>query len=192
MPRIGVQIPFRLWHNDGVMIHDRRSPPPLDGPALEQLALRYVERFATTRARLAAYLGRKVRERGWAGPPVDPGDVAQRFADLGYIDDRLFAEARARSLGRRGLGAGRVRAAFRAAGISEDDALAATDAVSADAVDSALILARRKRIGPYADAAHDRRQREKQLAQMIRGGHSFTLARRIVDMAPGDDVDLLR
>jgi regulatory protein len=55
-------------------------------------------------------------------------------------------------------------------------------------VESALELARRKRIGPYAGAAVGREQRERQLAQMIRGGHGFTLARRIVDMSPGDDV----
>ena len=64
------------------------------------MALRYVERFATTRGKLAAYLSRKIRERGWAGEPIDPAIVAERMATLGYVDDRLFAEARARSLAR--------------------------------------------------------------------------------------------
>jgi regulatory protein len=36
----------------------RRIPGPLDSAALDRLALRYVERFATTRAKLAAYLAR--------------------------------------------------------------------------------------------------------------------------------------
>ncbi|HYZ48955.1 MAG TPA: RecX family transcriptional regulator, partial [Sphingomonas sp.] len=44
-----------------------RGAAPLDAPALERFALRYVERYATTRARLADYLSRKLRERGWAG-----------------------------------------------------------------------------------------------------------------------------
>ncbi|KTW08260.1 RecX family transcriptional regulator, partial [Sphingomonas sanguinis] len=34
---------------------------------LERLALRYVERFATTEGKLVDYLTRKLRERGWAG-----------------------------------------------------------------------------------------------------------------------------
>lgn len=170
------------------MTRERRLPTPLDRRSLDALALRYVERFATTRARLAAYLERKVRERGWTGPAAAPAEIADRLADLGYVDDRLFAEARARSMARRGLGARRVAQAFRAAGIDDEDAAAVADDVSARAVESALELARRKRIGPYAGAAAGREQRERQLAQMIRGGHGFTLARRIVDMSPGDDV----
>jgi len=170
------------------MTRERRLPTPLDRRSLDDLALRYVERFATTRARLAAYLARKIRERGWSGPAADPAAVADRLAELGYIDDRLFAEARARSMARRGLGARRVAQAFRAAGIAEDDASAVAEDVAARAVDSALALARRKRIGPFAGTAADRVQREKQLAQMIRGGHGFALARRIVEMSPGEDV----
>ena len=81
------------------MTNSRRTPPPLDRRALEDLALRYVARFATTRGKLAEYLARKVRERGWDGPAAaDPAAIADRMAELGYIDDRAFAEARARSL----------------------------------------------------------------------------------------------
>lgn len=170
------------------MTRKRRPPPPLDRRSLDDLALRYVERFATTRARLAAYLARKIRERGWIGPTAAPKDVADRLADLGYIDDRLFAETRARSMARRGLGARRVELAFRIDGIAEEDAAAVAGDVSARAVESALEWARRKRIGPFSGGAADRSQRERQLAQMIRGGHAFTLARRIVDMSPGDDI----
>ena len=73
--------------------NDRRRPaPPLDAAALDRLALRYVERFATTRGKLADYLRRKVRERGWTGPDADPQAIAERMAGLGYIDDRQFAE----------------------------------------------------------------------------------------------------
>jgi regulatory protein len=43
----------------------RRALPPLDQAALQELALRYVGKYATTRAKLRAYLGRKLRERGW-------------------------------------------------------------------------------------------------------------------------------
>jgi len=171
------------------MPYRRRASTPLDCAALERLALRYVERFATTRARLADYLDRKIRERGWQGPPADPEAIAARMAELGYIDDRAFAEARARSMARRGLGPRRVAQAFHAAGIAADDAEAVAPEIAAGAVEAALALARRKRIGPFANAAPDRELREKQLAQMLRGGHGFALARRIVDMAPGADFE---
>ena len=40
---------------------------PLNEERLHELALFYVGRFATTRAKLIAYLSRKLRERGWEG-----------------------------------------------------------------------------------------------------------------------------
>jgi len=164
----------------------RRPPPPLNSAALERLALRYVERFATTRGKLAAYLGRKIRERGWDGPAADPAALAERMAALGYVDDRAFAEARARSMARKGLGARRITQDFRAAGIDEGDAAELAPAIAERASDAALAFARRRRIGPFGDGNPDRAVREKQIAAMLRAGHGFDLARRIVSLAPGE------
>ena len=195
LPLPSVQNPVRLWHNDGVMpsrtSRDRRPPPPLDAAALDRLALRYVERFATTRARLTAYLVRKIRERGWDGEAADPAALAEKLAQLGYIDDRAFGEARAAAMARRGLGKRRVSGVFRQVGIGAADADALAPAIAARTLDAALTFARKRRIGPYAEVAPDRPQREKQIAAMIRGGHDFALARRIASMAPGEDTDQL-
>lgn len=166
----------------------RRPPPPLDGPALERLALRYVERFATTRGRLTDYLARKIRERGWEGAAADPAGIAERFAALGYIDDRAYGEAKASAMARRGLGARRVAGALYQAGVKGEDAAAIAPAVADRALDAALAFARRKRIGPFAAEAAERPLREKQMAAMLRAGHAPTLARRIVNLAPGEEL----
>lgn len=168
-----------------------RAVPPLDAAGLERLALRYVERFATTRGRLRTYLVRKIRERGWTGADADPQALAEKLAELGYIDDRAYGEARASAMARRGLGERRVAGTLYAAGIEEQDRAALAPAVAARALETALAFARRRRIGPYAQMLADRPLREKQIAAMIRGGHDFTLARRIVQMAPGEAIDLL-
>ena len=164
-----------------------RLLPPLDAPALEKLALRYVERFATTRARLADYLDRKIRMRGWEGERPDPKGVAERMAQLGYIDDRSYGEAKASAMARRGLGVRRVVGALHQAGVKGDDAEAIAPGIEERSFDAAMTFARRKRIGPFAATAADRLLREKHVAAMLRAGHSLTLARRIVMMAPGDD-----
>lgn len=169
---------------------NRRPPTPLDAAALERLALHYVGRFATTRARLAAYLARKIGERGWDGPAAaDPGGLAERLAALGYIDDRAFAEARAASMARRGLGARRVAGALHHAGVGAADTAAIAPDIADRAEASAIAFARRKRIGPFALVAPDRPQREKQIAAMIRAGHGFDLARRIVALEPGSTLE---
>ena len=166
----------------------RRAARPLDEVGLEQLALRYVGRYATTRAKLAAYLQRKIKERGWEGraDPM-PTAIAERLASLGYIDDRAFALAKASAHSARGLGKRRLAGALRSAGVVADDGEDAFRLAEDEAFESALRCARRRRIGPFAAApAIDRKQRERAVAAMIRAGHRFELAAAIVDCRADD------
>lgn len=172
--------------------HARRSQSrsPLDSAALELLALHYVGRYATTRAKLAAYLDRKLRERGWNGEkPADPHAIAERFSELGYINDRAFAEARAESLARRGYGARRISEALKTAGIVAEDSFSARQIANEKGWEAALRFARRKRIGPYAVSELDEISRRKAFAAMIRAGHPFEFARILLDSAPGEFPD---
>jgi regulatory protein len=178
-----------VWHKKGVKAH--RSLVPLDGKSLQQLALRYVGRFATTRAKLRAYLTRKVRERGWNGAnPPDFEALADRFAELGYVDDAAYALSKSRALTGRGFGKRRVVQALHIAGIGDEDGEAARGHADGEAVTAALRFAERRRIGPFAHAApSDPKARQKALAAMIRAGHGFGLARAIVDLLPGMEID---
>jgi regulatory protein len=154
---------------------------PLDGARLQELALAYVARYATSRAKLETYLGRKLRERGWEGPGEPPVEsISERFCEAGYVDDAAFARARTGSLLRRGYGVRRVGQALAAAGIGEDlrEELRPGEAEQREA---ALALARRRRFGPFGSAPLDQALRQKQLAAMTRAGHSFDLARALVD-----------
>lgn len=167
-----------------------RTRPPLDTAALERLALRYVERFATTRARLAAYLERKLGERGWDGESrPDTREIAERMAERGYIDDRAYAEQRAGAMLRRGLGGRRVVQALRHHGIESDDMETAREQIADGGFASALAFARKRRIGPFAGQEPDRPQREKHVAAMVRAGHPLEVARKIASMKPGEEID---
>jgi regulatory protein len=166
---------------------NRKARPPLDGEALERLVLAYVGRYATTRAKLRAYVGRKLRERGWDGtddPPIDR--LVERMAALGYVDDAAFASARAASLQRRGFGERRVAQALAAAGIAREDAETARDQLRPNAVAAALRFAERRRIGPFAPTSPDRAGRQRAFAAMLRAGHPVELVKRILDARPGE------
>jgi regulatory protein len=161
---------------------------PLDSSALERYALRYVERYATTEAKLAAYLKRKLMERGWAGEGASEAAIEAlvgRIAALGYVNDEAFATARAASLARRGYGPRRLGVALRAAGVEGEAAEEARTLAAEQAWASALAFARRKRIGPFAESAPDRAAREKAYAALLRAGHSGTISRKIVMAEPG-------
>jgi regulatory protein len=169
----------------------RRPLPPLNEAQLTELALRYVGRFATSRAKLRTYLQRKLKERGWdGGQEPDLAALADRFAARGYVDDAAFALSKARSLSARGYGKQRLATQLREAGFEEDHRAAASEHADEQAVAAAVRFAQRRRIGPFAPSLPDRAVREKAIAAMVRAGHSFALARAIAILPPGAAVEL--
>jgi regulatory protein len=168
----------------------QRPRKAIDAAALERLALHYAGRYATTRAKLAAYLARKIGERGWEGDDAAPIEaLVARFTELGYVNDRSFAEARGAALARRGFGERRIGMALKIAGITEEDAEPVREEARRGAHDSAMAFARRKRIGPFAQQKPDRDQRQRLLAAMLRAGHSPQISRIIVNSEPGAEID---
>lgn len=165
----------------------RKPRPPLSQALLDELALAYVGRFATTRAKLASYLRRKLRERGWAGTAAaDVESLVARFASSGLVDDSSFALAKAQSLARRGYGERRLAAVLRGAGVGEEESAQAFAHANREAASAALRFAERRRIGPFAaESITDRRLRDKQVAAMVRAGHSYPLAVAILRLPPG-------
>ena len=176
----------------------RRVSKPLDSTRLEELAVAYVARFATTAARLESYLSRKLRERGWAGddePPV--GALVEKFVARGYIDDAVYGRAKANDLTARGYGARRVAQALHHAGVDEE----IRDSVMPNLAERrgvALAYARKRRFGPCAAGRVDdgadggeaaQRLREKQLAAMVRAGHDFDAARVVLDAVSVEEIE---
>ena len=162
---------------------ERKPPKPIDAARLEELALAYVARFATSAVKLERYLKRKLRERGWDGErEPDTGAMVARYVELGYVDDAAFARARGGSLLRRGYGPRRVREALGEAGIDE----AIREEVRPDEGTerrAALAMARKRGFGPFGRDTIDRERRRKQIAAMLRAGHPLDSAREMVDAA---------
>ena len=159
----------------------RPAPKPLGPARLEELALAYTARFAVSAAKLADYLRRKLRERGWEGegePPIDA--IVARFVAAGYVDDAAYARAKSASMLRRGLGMRRVSQAWQEAGISQEDRAGAVAGEAAQRR-AALAQARKRRIGPFGLKGLDRAGREKQIAAMLRSGHPLDSARELVN-----------
>ena len=164
-----------------------RPRPPLDEDSLRELALRYVGRFATSRAKLLSYLQRKLQERGWADEsPADPQRLVDRLTELRYVDDGSYALMKSSALTRRGYGPRRVQESLRAAGIEPTDGAEAGMLAVSESWAAAERFARRKRLGPYAIAVPEPKLREKWIASFLRAGHDYDTARRWVDALPGE------
>jgi regulatory protein len=176
-------------HDRGAGRKARRVPPPLDARALDEMALGYVARFATSAGRLSDYLQRKLRARGWDGEDrPDVAGVVARMVERGYIDDAAFARMRGAGLMRRGYGARRITETLARDGIAAPLAMDSTG-TEREARAAALAYARRRRLGPFGrdsgESGLDPAARARQVAAMLRAGHSMGYARALIEAADG-------
>lgn len=192
-------------HGDGEDRRDRRREksrvkPPLGEAQLRDLALHYAARFATTAARVEAYLLRKIRERGIAEDAegrtveIDVPALVARLVELGYVDDDAYARMRARDLGGRGYGARRVDESLRHAGVGEGLRRQHAPGEAAGRRAAALMAAKR-RLGPFgaqsgdADPLSARKAHEKAVAAMLRAGHQYEHVKFILGAGHAHDVE---
>ncbi len=168
----------------------KTPPPPLDQAALDALALTYVARFATSSGRLADYLRRKLRERGWAEEsPPDIAALVTRMAERRYVDDAAFSAAKGESLRRRGYGARRIDDTLNHDGIAEP-LRAAARGNETERRHAVLAFARRKRFWPYSgEPCLDPAMRRKHLAAYLRAGHGLDHVRRVMDARDLSDLE---
>jgi regulatory protein len=180
-----------------------RKPRKATPQSLHNAALFYLQRFATSAENLRRVLIRRVersvrahqtdREEGLAA--VD--DLIVRFRRSGLLDDRAYAEARARTLRAKGMPSCVVRGKLRQKGVAEDDVDAGLAAVDGDTDDAdfvaAVNFARRRRLGPFrrAEVVGEARPEtgEKDLAILARAGFRYDVARRILAAATPDELD---
>jgi regulatory protein len=175
------------------MSSDSASPPP-DAGNLYQAALNHLARYAATEAGLRRVLMRRVDR--WARLQTDPEAAAPviaatreaiegtivRLVQAGAIDDTAFAESRAKSLARGGQSNRAVQARLISKGVAPD--LARTAAVSDAEIElsAALVLVRKRRIGPYrAVEDADATVRMKEMGLLARAGFSRDIAERALD-----------
>lgn len=176
----------------------RPAPGKVTEKRLNNVALHYLARYSATSDSLRKVLMRRVAAsvRAHGTDPDEGGAWVEaligKFQGLGYLDDRAYAENRARSLLARGTPARAVAMRLREKGVGAEDIEAALEAAREDAADldlaAAAALARRRRLGPYRDRGIRVERREKDLAALARAGFGYDLARRVVD---AESVDML-
>ncbi len=180
---------------------DRRSPrplaPPPDAAGLREAALAHLARYATTEARLRQVLDRRLER--WAraaaavmdqaaieaalaaGRAAAPGVVAA-LAAAGALDDAGFAASRARALQRAGRSRRAIAANLAAKGVPAETARAAlAEDDGAGEFAAALLLARRRRLGPFRAAplaSDDPAAARREQGVLARAGFAESVVRR--------------
>ena len=178
-----------------------RTPPrPPTRERLHARALRYLERFAATEAHLRRVLLRRaLRDAEALGLEPTPvrclvDEVVARVVAAGLIDDRLFAQGRARRLAEGGRSPPRIRAALAAKGLGAEAVTQALERLGEEQGDvelaAAIAYARRRRLGPWRPAdARAAGLEAKDLAGLARAGFSYRVARLVVDAEDPEALD---
>ena len=169
---------------------ERRLPRKATAQSLRNAALFYLQRYATSAENLRRVLMRRVERAALAhGSDAQKGaefvnEIIIRYRETGLLDDLVYARAQTQSLRRRGNSLRMIRAQLQAKGVAREDielVFAELDPPETDAdLSAAVIIARRRRLGPWrlSDRA-DRRMRD--LAALARRGFSYAVAKQVIE-----------
>ena len=181
----------------------RKPARPITAKYLNNVAAYYLDRYPSTAEGLRRVLNRRVRKAEVFDAPIMENvkeaieAVVAKFVGAGVIDEKAFAQTKARSLHRRGTSGRLTRQKLKMAGVDNstvDNAMEALgEELHADPAQrewrAAAAYARRRRLGPYR-AEKDRAERRlRDLASMARGGFAYDLAKKVIDAASVDALD---
>jgi regulatory protein len=181
----------------------KRSVRPITARYLQNAAAFYLERYPSTAEGLRRVLQRRVRRAKMAEAPVMENvqqaidALVAKFVASGVIDDKAFAQTKARALHRRGASSKLTRRRLQLAGIDADtldQALAGLDEeLHTDPKErewkAATALARRRRLGPYRAEQGRKEARSRDLAAMARAGFDYELAKKVIDAPNAESLD---
>ena len=177
-----------------------RIPNKITPERLANIALRYLERYASSSENLRRVLARRVHTAARFHDDLDVetangwiDDLIERYQNAGLLNDLAYAEARARSLMDRGVASRVIRMKLMEKGVDTDTIDRALEALSEEApnpeLHAAVKLARKRRLGPYADPDKRERDKEKHLAALARAGFSYDMAKRIIETEDADELE---
>ena len=166
-----------------------KKPRKLKPADLQDAALHYLGRYAASTARLRQVMTRRIH-RSAKAHEIEPAPllaelerVVATLLRTGLLNDAAFADAKARSLNRRGGSRRQIAAKLAVAGVTQPTAVTALARLEDEVPDAefaaAVAYAKRRRLGIYrakADPSPERRR--KDLAAMARAGFAFDLAKR--------------
>jgi len=164
--------------------------------ALTDAALSYLSRYASSSGNLRRVLARKVARSvahyaDDSAPLLATIDVlVDRHAASGAIDDKLYAETQLRKLRRRGASGRAIAQRLAAKGVPADIIIEQAALLGDRGQDraAAIMLARRKRLGPFRQGLRAE-HRLRDLGALARAGFDYTVAAAVVDAPDADALE---
>jgi len=174
-----------------------RQPKRISRQYLENAALYYLQRYATSAENLRRVLSRKVkRSCAFHKLPEDEfypmiEDLIKRYLSSGLLNDNSFAEARATTLRRQGKSRRAIEAKLTAKGLGKAH-IAAALALAGDDSDAeltaAVAMAKKKKLGRFrVKPLKDSKDSQKEMAVLARAGFDYETARKALDYREAEE-----
>jgi len=179
-----------------------KAPAKITTKHLENVALYYLQRFATSSENLRQVLRRRVyKSSKYHQNDPDDGynlvdELIARYITAGLLDDQAYADFRVLTLRRRGQSGRAIMAGLLAKGLAQDVIAMAIENAGEKTGEAeteyhaAMTLARRRKLGRFGSPDCRADNRDKDLGKLARAGFSYDIALQVID-GNDDDDDLI-
>jgi regulatory protein len=158
---------------------------------LRDLAYSYLEKYSPSKQQLKVYLLKKylTKIKGTKSKKEVTTIIDEIILNLEknrILNDELYSDSKARMFLRRGYSLNKINQSLRNKGIDNKYIKQSLDKIKEDEIEpdfvSALKLCKRRRIGPLRPEANRELFYKKDMGILARGGFSFDLSKRILNL----------
>ena len=158
---------------------------------LKDLAYAYLEKYNPSKQQLKVYLLKKylTKIKGTNSKKEVTSIIDEIIFNLEkkrILNDEMYSDSKARMYLRRGYSLNKINQSLRNKGIDNKYIKQSLDKIKDDEIEpdfvSALKLCKRRRIGPLRPDANRELFYKKDMGILARGGFSFDLSKRILDL----------
>ena len=156
---------------------------------IKNIGLYYLKRFESSVANLRSVLRRRVNDYAFHTPGFAKQEgydwieeVLSDFQRLGYLNDARYSELKIKDYMAAGKSPRYIHGKLREKGIDENLIEKLIAEQDFDPFESALKLARKRRIGPFSASEEIRKERySKDLAILVRAGFDYDVAVKVLE-----------
>ena len=158
---------------------------------LKDLAYSYLEKYSPSKQQLKVYLLKKylTKIKGSKSKKEVTSIIDEIILNLEknrILNDEMYSDSKARMFLKRGYSLNKINQSLRNKGIDGKFIKQSLDKIKEDEIEpdfvSALKLCKRRRIGPLRPGANRELFYKKDMGILARGGFSFDLSKRILDL----------
>ena len=168
---------------------------------LRDLAYAYIEKYNPSKQQIKTYLLKKYLTKFQGSKQKKEiteiiENIVANLEKSHFLNDSLYSDSRARMLFKRGYSLNKISHSLMSKGIEREKIKVSLEKIKNDKSDpdfiSAMKICKKRRIGPMRPQANRDLFYKKDMGILARGGFSFELSKRVLDLEKEEFNKLIR